>query len=327
MISFCTTVVLVLAMSLLSAFAIPAKAQQSFPNKPLHLIVPYPPGGSTTIIGRLVAQKLTEAWGQQVIVDNRGGANTIIGTEALTKSAPDGYTMLLGGSTLVILPSLYDKLPFDVIRDLAPIGTIASTELILVVHPAVPAANLQELIALAKAKPGQLNFASAGSGGNPHLMGELLNITAGIKIQHIPYKGTGPALTDLMGGQVQLAFNNPINVIPHIKSGKMRAIAITGTNRSPALPDVPTFAEAGLAGIDLKTWFGLLAPAGTPKPAIDKLSTEIARIVAIPDTEAKLVSQGLDTYISTPDQVLALMKADLAKYAKIIKAANIKLDQ
>ena len=322
----CTAAVRIFAVGVLIVFAGSAAAQQAYPDKPIRMIVPYPPGGSTTTMARLIAQKLTESWGQQVIIDNRGGANTIIGTEALTKSSPDGYTMLLGGSTLVILPSLYDKLPFDVIRDFAPVATLASTELILVVHPAVPANTLQELIALAKSKPGQLNFASAGSGGNPHLMGELLNITAGIKLQHIPYKGTGPSLTDLMGGQVQLAFNNPINVIAHIKNGKMRAIAVTGEHRLSALPEVPTFVEAGLAGINLKTWFGVLAPAGTPAAVVNKLSAEIARIMSTPDTKAKLVSQGLDTYVSTPEQTAALMKADMAKYAKIIKTANIKLE-
>jgi tripartite-type tricarboxylate transporter receptor subunit TctC len=303
-----------------------AAAQQDYPNRPIRFITPYPPGGGTTVIARLFGQKLSESWGQQVLVDNRGGGNTIIGTEAGAKSAPDGYTILLVDNTLPALPHLYKTLPYDTFKDLAPVATLTSIEFVLIVHPSVPANNLQELIALAKAKPGQLNYASSGSGNVNHLEIELFSMTAGIKMQHVPYKGGGPALTDLLGGQVQAHFNVPINLIPHIKSGKVKAIAISGKARSPALPDVPTFAEGGLPNFEVKYWQGIVVPAGTPKPIIDKLSNEIAKILATPDTREKLDSQGVQPFVSTPEQFAALIKSVSAKYAKVIETANIKVE-
>jgi tripartite-type tricarboxylate transporter receptor subunit TctC len=277
-------------------------------------------------MARQIGQKLTESWGQQVIVDNRPGGNTIIGTETLAKATPDGYTIILTTNTHVINPSLIPRLPYDPIKDFAPVGTIYSSEFILVINPSVPADNLQELIALAKARPGQLNYATTGAGGSSHLANELLNILAGIKTQHIPYKGAGPALVDLIGGQVQMFINNPLTVIPHIKSGRLRAIAITGEARVAALPQVPTFTEAGLPGLDVKPWFCVLAPAGTPKAIIDKLSVKLAEIIAMPDVLDYLAKQGMDPFSSTPEQLAALMRTDMAKWAKVIKTANIKLD-
>ena len=318
-------VVRILTVGVLIAFAGSAAAQQAYPNKPIRFIVPYAPGGGTTIVARLIGQKLTESWGQQVLVDNRPGGNTIIGSEALVRSAPDGYTILLTANTHAINPNLL-ALPYDSIKDFAPVATVTSSELILVLHPSLPANNLQEFVALAKSKPGQLNYASSSTGGTQHLAGELFDVMAGVRMQHVPYKGSGQALTDLVGGQVQLAFMSPINAIPHIKTGQLKAIAISGEARLWALPKVPTFTEAGLPGFEVRSWFGFLAPAGTPKEIIAKLSTEIARILALPDFKEKLASQGANPFISTPEQFAALIKADIAKFAKIIKNANIKLD-
>ncbi len=319
-------VVRMATVGVLMTIAGAAIAQQNYPNKPIRFITPYPPGGSTTVLARLVGQKLTESWGQQVIVDNRGGGNTIIGTEALVKSPPDGHTIFLASPLLVILPHLYHALPYDTLRDVAPVATLASTELILVLNPSVPANNLQELIALAKSMPGQLNYASSSSGGPTHLAGEMFNIMAGVKTQHVPYKGGGPALTDLLGGQVQMYFNTPVSFISHIKSGKLKAIAISGEMRLSTFPQVPTFTQAGLAGFDVGYWQGILVPAGTPKAIIDKLSAELSRIVALPDIKAKLDSQGFAPFISTPAQFAVLLKSDMAKYAKVIKTANIKIE-
>jgi tripartite-type tricarboxylate transporter receptor subunit TctC len=311
---------------LLLAWPLVAIAQVPYPTRPIRFISPFAPGGSTTAMARLIGQKLTESWGYNVIVDNRPGGNTIIGTDALAKSTPDGHTIILTTNTHVINPSLFPKLPYDPIKDFAPVGNIYSSEFILVINPSVPANNLQELIALAKAKPGQLNYATTGAGGSSHLANELLNILAGIKTQHIPYKGAGPALVDLIGGQVQMFINNPLTVIAHIKNGRLRAIAVTGEARVPALPQVPTFTESGLPGLDVKPWFCVLAPAGTPKPVIGKLSTELARIIAMPDVQEYLAKQGMNPFSSTPEQLATLMKADMAKWAKVIKSANIKLE-
>jgi len=302
-----------------------AVAQQDYPNKPIRFITPYVPGGSTTVVARVIGQKLTESWGQQVIIENRPGGNTIIGTEVVTKSKPDGYTILLAGSTLAVNPSLFPT-PYDPIKDLALVATVASYENVLVVHPSVPANNLQELIALAKSRPGQINYATSSAGGSAHLGAELLNTVAGIKTQHIPYKGGGQAVTDLIAGQVQMMISVPTNVVGHIKNGRLRALAVSGEKRMSALPQVPTFSEAGLPGIVLKTWQGVAAPAGTPMAIIQKMSSEIAKIVFLPDVKEMLEKQGFDPFISTPEQCAALLKADMARYAKIIKDANIKAE-
>jgi tripartite-type tricarboxylate transporter receptor subunit TctC len=311
--------------SVFLAWPFVALSQAQYPTKPIRWIVPFVPGGSTTIIARLVGQKMTESWGQQVVVDNRGGGNTIIGSEAMVRSAPDGYTILQVTSTHVINPSLLAT-PYDAVRDFAPVCNLVATETLMVVSPSLPANNLQELIALAKAKPGQLNFGSSGSGTTNHLAMELFAILAGIKMQHIPYKGAGPAVIDLMGGQIQIFTNNAVPLTPFVKSGKIRAIAVSGETRLRSLPDVPTFTQAGLPGYEVKSWQGILAPAKTPKPIIDQLSQEITRILQMPEVRETLLTMGADPFVSTPQQFAALIKVDLVRYAKLIKAANIKLE-
>lgn len=302
-----------------------ALAQAPYPTKPIRWIVPFPPGGSTTIIARMTGQKLTESWGQQVVVDNRGGGNTIIGSEAMVRAAPDGYTILQVTTTHVINPSLLAT-PYDAVKDFAPIATLVATETLLVVNPSVPAKTLQELIALAKSKPGQLNFGSSGSGTTNHLALELFSIMAGIKMQHIPYKGAGPAVIDLIGGQIQLFTNNALPLTPFVKGGKIRAIAVSGETRLRSLPDVPTFTQAGLPGFEVKSWQGLMAPAKTPKPIIDKLSKEITRILLTPEFSETLLNMGAEPFVNTPQQFAALITVDLARYAKLIRQANIRLE-
>ena len=322
---FSNALMCLLTAGILMTIAASVTAQQVYPGKPIRMIVPYPPGGGSDALARLLGQKLTESWGQQLVVDNRPGGNTIIGTEALAKAPPDGYTILLSSSDHVLLPILL-KAPYDPIKDFAPVTTLADGEFILVLNPSVPANNLQELIALAKSKPGQLNYATYGSGSRSHLGTEMFSIMVGIQMQHIPYKGSGPAVTDLLGGQVQLHLGTSASVIPHIKSGKLRAIAISGETRKAAVPQVPTFAEAGLPGFDVKYWYSILAPAGTPKEIVDKLAIEIARILIMPDVTEKLASQGMNPFISTPEQLAALMKAELARFTSVIKTANIKME-
>ena len=312
---------------MLAAIAGLAVAQQDYPNKPIRFISPYAPGGATSILGRLVGQRLTEIWGQPVVLDNRPGGNGVISAEALLKSQPDGYTILLiSGTAHLVAPLLIKNFPYDPINSFAPVATLASGELILLLHPSVSANTLRELIALAKASPGRFNYSTAGNGGMSHLAAELFSSLAGVKMQDVAYKGSTPAVTDLIGGQVQLSFQNPFSLIPHIKSGRFKAVAITGKTRAAALPTVPTFTEAGLPGMDVRLWYGILAPASTPKPIIDKLSAEIARILGLPDTKDKLGSQGMEPFISTPEQLDALMRADTAQYARIIKAANIRTE-
>jgi len=300
-------------------------AAQAYPGKPIRLIVPYPPGGSTDMLARLIGQKLTEIWGQPVLVDNRGGGNSIIGTEAAAKAAPDGYSLLLTSSLHVVVSQLVAT-PYDPIKDFAAVATLTNTALVLVVNPSVPANNLQELIELAKSKPGQLNYGTISLGSMGHLKLEQFSILADVKLQHIPYKGAGPVLTAILGDQIQLYLANPINVVAHIHSGKLRGIAVIAAKRLPALPQMPTFAEAGLSGLSADSWQGILAPAATPRPIIDKLSAEIARILALADIKEKMDSQGVEPYTSTPEQLAAQMRADFAKYAKVIKTANIKLE-
>ncbi len=297
----------------------------TYPSKPIRMIVTFPPGGSTTIIARMIGQKLTDSWGHQVVVDNRGGGNTIIGTEAMVKAAPDGYTLLHVTSTHAINPSLL-KTPYDAIKDFAPVATLVGTETLLVVNPQVPTNNLQELIALAKARPGQLNFASSGSGTSNHLALEMFSILAGIRMQHIPHKGAGPAVTDLIGGQVQVFANNALPLTPFVKGGRLRALAISGDNRLISLPEVPTFTEAGVSGFVANSWQGVMAPVKTPRAIIDKLTVEYARILRTPEVRDTLQKMGADPMIGTPEQFAALIKTDLVRYAKLIRDAKIKLE-
>lgn len=313
------------ALTAALAAGCPALAQQNYPNKPIRFVTPYAAGGSTSIVARMIGEKYTEAWGQQVLIDSRGGGNTIIGTDFVAKSPPDGYTIIYTAMTHVVIPQMLPA-PYDPIRDFAAVASTDNAEEMLVVHPSFPANTLKEFIALAKAKPGQINYASAGSGGANHLAGEFFNVLAEVRLQHIPYKGAAPAIADLLGGQVQASFVVPINAISHVRSGKLKALAISGSRRVSTLPNLPTFTEAGLPGYDAGFWRGILAPAGTPRAIIDKLSAETARIVAMPDIRDRLISQGLDPYYNTPEQFAEMMKADAAKYGRIIKAANIRID-
>lgn len=311
-----------ICISLLAATAL---AQPAYPNRPIRIVSPYAAGGSSSTQARMLARKLNEAWGQPVIVEDRPGGNTIIGSELVAKAAPDGYTLLWQSSQHVITPSLF-RTPFDVLKDFAPVATFTKTEVLLVLHPSVPANTLQEFIALAKAKPGTLNYASSGTGGAPHLAAEMFCNMTGLKLQHVPYKGVSQATTDLIGGQVQASFQSPVSSIPHVQSGKLKALAVSGDERLSALPDVPTFTQAGLPGFDARFWFGIVAPAGTPKEIIDKLSAEIAKVLAMPDVRSFLLGQGLDPYVSTPAQFAALLSSDLAKYEKLIRSNNIKAE-
>jgi tripartite-type tricarboxylate transporter receptor subunit TctC len=322
---FCTAVARTLSVGMLVAFAGSTAAQQPYPNRQIRIIVPYPPGASNDAVARLVGQKLAESWGQQVIVDNRPGGNTVIGSDALVKSKPDGYTIMLTSNAHIINPHLF-PVPYDPFKDFVPITTTTNNQLVLALNPSLPANNLQGFMALAKSRPGQLNYASTGTGAANHLAGELFNIMVGAKMQHIPYKGGGPALTDLVGGQVHLAFLSPLSVIPHAKSGKLKVIATSGNTRMAALPEVPTFTEAGLPGFDVAWWHGVFAPAGTAKGVIDRLASEIARILAMPEVREKLVSQGMEPLVHTPEEFAELMKADSARFGKVIKIANIKLE-
>jgi len=314
-----------LVAGLLTVFVGSAAAQQAYPSKTIRITVPTAAGGSTSNIARVIAQKLTEAWGQQVIVENRPGGNSVIGTEYVARSAPDGYTLLVPSTTHVTLPLLIPGLSFDAIKDFAPVAALAQNKSILVVHPSVPARNLQEFIALAKARPGQLNYATAGTGSSNHLGVEAFCRMVGIKMQVIPYKGGSQALADVIGGLVELSFQTPVSVLPHIRSGKLRPIAITGETRLPALPQIPTFGETGLPGFDHKSWQGMFAPAGTPKAVIDKLAAEIARILAMSDVKEKLDAQGVEPYYLNPGQFAAMLKSETAKFAEIIRIANIKI--
>lgn len=304
----------------------PAHAQSGpFPNHPIRLVAPFPPGASIDALARVIAQRMSESMGQQVIVDNRPGGNSTIGTDYVGKQPPDGYTILMTATshmtTAMLTPVTYDPL-----KDFLPLATVVSNDFLLVVNSAVPAKNLQELIALAKAKPGTLNYASAGTGNPNHLAGEFFDMVAGVKTTHIPYKGGGPAIVDLVGGQVQMHYASPIGVLPHIKTGKLRPIATSGTARLPSLPDVPTFAEAGLKGYEFTVWYGVLAPKGVPKDIADRLRSEIRKALLLPATKEKFESMGFEIYDTSLEKFEAVMKSDQAKFARIIKDANVKID-
>lgn len=321
-----TRLVQSLGIATLLASAAVATAQQTYPSKPIRIITPYGPGGTTDILARMLGPKLTESWGQPVIVDNRPGGNTVIGSDLMVKAPPDGHTLLMILTSHVIVPNLV-RTPYDAVKDFAAVAPVANTALVLVVHPSLPARTLQDLITLANKQPGQLNYGSGGGGTVTHLAGEYLNMQAGVKIQHIPYKGSAPALTDLIGGQIHMYFSPPIVAMPHIKSGRLRAIAYTGDARLAALPQLPTAMEAGLKGFELKIWYGMLAPAATSRPILEKLNSEIARVVRLPDIRERLSSQGMDPFVASPEQFAALIKSDLAKFTSLIKTANIKLEQ
>jgi tripartite-type tricarboxylate transporter receptor subunit TctC len=310
------------------ALAQPAAAQApAYPTKPIRLVVPFPPGGATDILARNVAQKLTETWGQSVVVDNRPGAGGNIGSELVAKAAPDGYTLEMGTvGTHAINASLYSKMPYDHVKDFAPIILVAGVPNVLVVNPSLPVNSVQELIAYAKANPGKLNFASSGPGTSIHLSGELFKVMAGVQMTHVPYKGSAPALQDLLGGQVQLMFDNLPPSLPQIKAGKLRALAVTSLTRAPALPDVPTIAESGLPGFEASSWFGILAPAGTPPAIIAKVNAEVAKWLASPEGKDKLVAIGANAGGGSPEDFARHIQAETAKWAKVVKESGAKVD-
>lgn len=297
---------------------------QNYPNGPLRIVSPYPPGGGTDILARTLGQKLNERFNQPAVVENRSGANGTVGAAFVAKSAPDGHTMLVVPAGYAANPSLYKNLPFDQARELAAVSLIASGPLVLVVHPSLPVKSVKELIALAKAQPGALNIGSAGNGSLPHLSAELFNTMAGIKIVHIPFKGSGAAVIDVLSGQVPIYFMNVLQSLPFIKQGRLRAVGVTGLQRVAIAPDIPTVAESGLTGFDMATWFGILAPGATPRDIILRLHTEIAAILQQKEMRDRLAADGMLVVASTPDQFAAFLKSETAKYARVVQAAAIK---
>jgi tripartite-type tricarboxylate transporter receptor subunit TctC len=307
------------------ALAFSASAQQ-YPVRPVRVIVNFPPGAGVDITTRLVAAKLSDALGQQFLVDNRAGAAGNIGIELASRAAPDGYTVLAATAAAAVSQTVFAKIPFDLVRDFAPVSMMASAPFVLAVHPTVQAKSLQELIALAKAKPGQLSYATPGTGSSPHLAGELLKMLSGTDILHVPYKGMVPAATDVMGGNVPILFGNSLVVLPPVRSGKLRGIAITTLRRSSVAPELPTIAESGFPGYESGTWYGLMAPARTPRDIVTRLSGAVVKAVQMGDVREKLLAQGAEPIIMTPEEMGAFVRAEIAKWGKVAKAAGIKGD-
>ncbi len=308
------------------AAAVPTVSAQSYPSKPIRLVVPYSPGAGTDTIARILAQKTGEALGQQVVIDNRPGAGGSIGTEVVAKAPADGYTLLFTPTSHAINPGIYPKLGYDTVKDFAPISVVASLPVVLAVEPGVPAATIKELIALAKAKPGQLTMASSGNGTVFHLTGELFKDAAGVNIVHVPFKGGAPAVAALLGGQVSMTFETSVTVVPHIRSGKLRALGVASPKRIALLPDVPTLGESGFPGILAENWYGLFAPAGTPRETIARLYTELDRAIHNPDVREKLAQQGAEIRENTPEQTAAFLRSEMTKWARVIKDSGAKAD-
>ena len=299
---------------------------QNYPSKAVRMVVPFAAGGGTDVIARLIAQKLSDGWGQPVLVENRGGGGSVIGTDMVAKSAPDGHTLLLTAFPFTTNAALMPRLPYDTIRDFSPVTLVAAAPLIVVVHPSLPVRSIKDLIALAKSKPGNLSYASSGNGGPQHLAGDLFNSMAGVSTLHVPYKGTGAATSDLAGGHVPMSFSSMLAVMSLVKNGQLRAIAVTGARRSAIVPDLPTVAEAGLKGYEMTTWYGVLTRAGTPPPVLNTLSTEIARAVKLPDIRDKLAAEGAETIGSTPVAFAAFIKAEIERVQALGKTTEIKLE-
>lgn len=311
----------------LASLASGALWAQSYPARPIRFVVPFAPGGPTDILARAVGQKLTDAFGQTIVIENRGGAGGNIGAEVVARSPADGYTMLMGAtSTHAINPSLYRKLSFDPVKDFAPVSLVANTPSLLAVHPALPVRTIKDLIALAKARPGQLSYASAGNGTSNHLAGVLLSMMAGIDMVHVPYKGSGPALVDVISGQVPMMFNNTASVMPHVTAGKLRAVALASLERSALLPDIPTVAESGLPGFEVRSWHGVFVPAGTPRDIVNRLSNEIVRAVRAADVKSRLNAQGVELVGSSPEAFAEFVKKELAKWAKVVSQSGARAD-
>ncbi len=302
-------------------------AEDNYPNRPVRLIAPFSAGGGVDIVARMVAQRLTEKWGQQVVVDNRIGATGIIGTELARNSTPDGYTLLMGNAaTHAVNVSMFKKLPYDAVKDFIPITLIGRVPEMLVVHPALPAATVKDLIALANSKPGEMTFGSAGAGSPPHLAGELFQQLAKIRLVHIPYRGSAPALTDLMGGQINMYFSNILSAVPYVKAGRLRGLGVTSAKRSVVAPDTPTIAEAGLPGYEDYNWYGVLAPRGTPKAIVSKLHTDIVQVVRGKDVEDRLTRDGAEVIASTPGEFASFIRAEIQKYAQIVKQSGLRAE-
>ena len=310
--------------AVLLALSVPVAAQD-YPTKPIRLIIPFPPGGSNDVVGRMIALQLGERLGRQVIVDNRGGAGGIIGTEAASKAAPDGYTLLIISIAHAVSPWLY-KLQYDPIKSFVPVSILASGPNVLVVHPSLGVHSVTELIALAKEKPGQLNYASAGIGSFQHLGGELFKLTAGIDMVHVPYKGGGPAMTDVLGGYTKIMFSSMVQTTPFVLNGQLRALGTSGARRNPALPDVPTIAEAGLPGYEATNWWGVVAPAGTPPEIVEKLHTELAAVQESPKTKEQFAAQGADIVQMTSAEFGIFIEKEINKWERVVKEAGIKAE-
>jgi len=321
-----TCIITALLALLAAAMSVPVGAQ-AYPSRPVKLVVPFPPGGSLDITGRLIAQRLSEMWGQAVVVENKPGAGGNIGADFVAKSPPDGYTILLGAlSTHAVNPNLYAKMPYDAVKDFAPITLIAITPNVLVVNAAAPVNNVKEFIAWTKANPGKLAFGSGSNGSAGHLAGELYKVETGTDAVHIPFKGGAPATQALLAGDTQFMFDNLANAMAQVKAGKLKALAVTTAQRSPLVPELPTMAEAGLPGFDISTWYGLFAPAGTPAAIVGKWNADVTKILTTPDVRAKLMADGAEPAPDTPEQFAQMISRELAKYARIIKASGAKVD-
>jgi tripartite-type tricarboxylate transporter receptor subunit TctC len=320
-------VLLIIALSALSTAPATSWSAETYPTRAVRLIIPYPPGGAGDIVGRMLSAKLTEALGQQVVVDNRGGGGQIIATEITAKAPPDGYTLFLASATHGINPGLRrGKLPYDSIKDFAPITLVAESPLVFVAHPSLGVGGIKELVAAAKAKPGRINYASSGPGTGGHLSVELLKFHTGIDLVHVPYKGAGPALIDVMGGQVQMMCTSPLAAMPHVKTGKLRALGMTGAKRSRAAPELPTIAEQGVSGYESSLWYAMLAPAATPQAIIKRVHAETVKIVKAPEFAAQLLSQGAEPIGNSPQELARFIKSEIDRWVKLVNAANIRVE-
>ena len=318
---------LLIVVTLLIGVGVQPLIADEYPTRPIRMIVPFPPGGGNDLLARSISQPLSQAIGQSVVVDNRGGAGGQIGATLAAAAAPDGYTIFLGSiGNLTFLPVLQSKLQYEPVRDFAPVTLLATSPFILVVNPAVPAKSVKELLALAKAQPGKLNYGSAGPGSSLHMTGELFKLESGADITHVPYKGTAPALIDLLSGQVQMLFSTMPSVVPHVKTGKLRALGVSSTKRAGVVPDVPTIAEAGVPGFEVLNWQGIVVPKKTPDAIVQKLNRALLEALKSPETIKALANQGLDAAGGTPGQFGALIKSEIEKYGKVAKAANLRLE-
>src|SRR5918999_2022972 len=311
---------------LLALFFNLAQAQEAWPQRPIRFILPFPPGGGTDILGRLIAERLSANLGQPVVTENRGGAGGNVGAEAAARSASDGYTIVLVAPSLAISPSLYSKLNYDPVKDFAPISLVATVPNVMITQASLPVQSLQDFIAFARSKPGALNFGSGGAGTSNHLAGELFNIVTGVKLVHVPYKGVNLAMQDVLAGNVHLVFIGIPAAAPHIKAGKLRALAIVAPQRSQALPEVPTVAEAGLRDFEVTTWYGVLAPAGTPRPIVTRLNSELVKVMHSPELKERLAATGTEPLTSTPDEFAAYIKREIAKWGEVVRKAGVKAD-